>query len=136
MTTSRKVFVNLPVADLQKSIQFFTALGFEFNPQFTDEHATCMILSEEGFVMLLDNQRFSDFTKKDIANARTSTEVITALSGDSREDVDRLVNAAFAAGGTPANDPMDYGFMYGWSFQDLDGHQWEVIWMDPAAAAG
>jgi predicted lactoylglutathione lyase len=134
MTTSRKVFINLSVADLPKSVQFWTALGFQFNPQFTDEHATCMILSDEAFVMLLDRQRFSDFTKKDIANARNHTEVITALSAESREEVDVLVKGAFAAGAAPANDPMDYGFMYGWSFQDLDGHQWEVIWMDPAAA--
>ena len=133
MTTSRKIFINLSVADLPKTLQFWEGLGFGFNDQFTDDHAACMVLNEDAFVMLLDRQRFSDFTKKDIANARTHTEVINALSAENREDVDTLVKAAFAAGAAPANDPMDYGFMYGWSFQDLDGHQWEVIWMDPAA---
>ena len=131
--TSRKVFVNLSVKDLGASIGFWTALGFEFDARFTDDHATCMLLSEEAFVMLLDEPRFKDFTRKDIAVAATHTEVINAFSADSREVVDELVNRALAGGGKPANDPIDYGFMYGWSFQDLDDHQWEVIWMDPAA---
>ena len=133
MTTSRKVFINLAVEDLQRSVQFFTALGFEFNPQFTDEQATCMILSEEAFVMLLVKSRFADFTKKDIADAAAQTEVILALSAESRAEVDELVDKALAAGGSPANDKMDMGFMYGWSFSDPDGHQWEVMHMDPTA---
>jgi len=130
---SRKVFINLPVKDLAASIDFWTSLGFEFDPQFTDEHATCMLLNGDAFVMLLDESRFKDFTTKDIANATTHTEVINAVSAGSRDEVDALVHKALAAGGKPSNDPMDYGFMYGWSFQDLDDHLWEVIWMDPAA---
>lgn len=130
---SRKIFVNLAVKDLRKSVDFFTQLGFEFDPNFTDESATCMIISDEAFVMLLVEDRFKDFTKKDICDATTHTEAILALSADSRAQVDDLVNKASAAGGQPANDPMDEGFMYGWSFQDLDGHLWEVIWMDPSA---
>ncbi|MBA3268627.1 MAG: VOC family protein [Acidimicrobiia bacterium] len=132
---SRKIFVNLAVKDLGKSVAFFTQLGFTFDPKFTDDQATCMIISDEAFVMLLVESRFKDFIKKDICDARTHTEVLLALSAESREQVDELVNKAFAAGGAPANDPMDQGFMYGWSFQDLDGHNWEVIWMDPSAAA-
>jgi len=130
---SRKVFINLPVKDLAASVNFWTSLGFEFDPQFTDEHATCMLLNGDAFVMLLDESRFKDFTTKDIANATTHTEVINAVSAGSRDEVDALVHKALAAGGKPSNDPMDYGFMYGWSFQDLDDHLWEVIWMDPAA---
>lgn len=131
---SRKLFVNLPVRDLKKSIEFFTQLGFSFNPKFTDHTATCMILSEEAYVMLLTEARFKDFAKKQLSDARTATEGIFALSADSRAEVDELVKKAIAAGGTHALDPMDLGFMYGWSFYDLDGHHWEVFWMDPAAA--
>jgi uncharacterized protein len=130
---ARKVFINLPVKDLAASVTFWSSIGFDFDPQFTDEHATCMLLNGDAFVMLLDEPRFKDFTTKAITNAATHTEVINAVSADSREDVDALVHKALAAGGKPSNDPMDYGFMYGWSFQDLDGHLWEVIWMDPAA---
>ena len=130
---SRKVFINLPVGDLGRSIGFFTQLGFEFDPRFTDESATCMIISEEAFVMLLVRDRFKDFTKKEVCDATTHTEAILALSAESREQVDELVNKALAAGGQPANDPMDHGFMYGWSFQDPDGHLWEVLFMDPSA---
>jgi uncharacterized protein len=129
----RKVFVNLPVRDLNKSVEFFTQLGFEFDPNFTDETATCMIISDEAFVMLLVEDRFKDFTKKGICDATTHTETILALSADSREQVDELVNKALAAGGQPSNEPMDEGFMYGWSFQDLDSHLWELIHMDPSA---
>jgi len=131
--SSRKIFVNLAVKDLGKAVEFFTQLGFSFDPQFTDEHATCMIVSDEAFVMLLAEDRFKDFTKKEIVDSTTHTEAILALSADSKEAVDELVNKALAAGGQPANDPMDHGFMYGWSFQDLDGHLWEVLWMDPSA---
>ncbi|MFN8393707.1 MAG: hypothetical protein U0176_03440 [Bacteroidia bacterium] len=129
-----KTFVNLPVRDLQTSIQFFSALGFSFNPQFTDEKATCMIISEEAFVMLLVEPFFQTFTKKRISNAFEATEVLVALSVDSREAVDTMVSQALAGGGSTYSDPMDLGFMYQRAFQDLDGHQWEVIWMDPNAA--
>jgi hypothetical protein len=135
MTTnrSRKVFINLPVRDLARSVEFFTRLGFAFNPQFTDENATCMIISEEAFAMLLVESRFKDFTKRQICDTRTSTEGLFALSCESRAEVDEMVNTAIAAGGTHAMPPMDHGFMYGWSFYDLDGHHWEVFWMDPTA---
>lgn len=130
---AEKVFVNLPVKDLNKSVEFFTSLGFEFNAQFTDENATCMIVNDNTFVMLLVENFFKTFTKKDISDASKSTEVIVALSADSREQVDELVNKALAAGGKPSNDPADHGFMYAWSFQDIDGHLWELIYMDASA---
>lgn len=130
---SHKIFVNLPVEDLAQSIEFFRQLGFEFNPQFTDETATCMIVSDEAFVMLLVESRFKDFTSKDICDSSSQTEAIFALSADTREEVDELVDKAVAAGGQLANDPIDEGVMYGRSFDDIDGHSWEVFWMDPAA---
>jgi uncharacterized protein len=132
---SRKIFLNLPVRDLKRSIEFFTRLGFSFNPQFTDENATCMIISEEAFVMLLVEARFKDFTRKQICDTRSQTEGIFALSAESRAEVDELVKTAITAGGTHAADPIDHGFMYGWSFHDLDGHHWEVVYMDPSAIA-
>ncbi|KFE64912.1 VOC family protein [Hyalangium minutum] len=128
-----KIFVNLPVKDLKKSIEFFTQLGFGFNAQFTDDTATSMILSEEAYVMLLTEARFKDFARKPLSDARTSTGGIFALSANSRADVDEVVKKAIAAGGKHAADPIDHGFMYGWSFYDLDGHHWEVVWMDPAS---
>lgn len=131
-TRPRKIFINLPVRDLQRSIAFFTELGFRFNPEFTDEQATCMIVSEEAFVMLLVQERFKDFTSKSIADARTTTEAIFALSAESREEVDQIVDAVLAAGGTRAKDPVDHGFMYYASFYDLDGHHWEVVHMSVA----
>jgi predicted lactoylglutathione lyase len=131
--SSRKIFVNLAVTDLDKSVDFFTQLGFAFDPQFTDDQATCMIISEEAFVMLLVQNRFKDFTKKDLCDATTHTEAILAISADSRDQVDELANKALAAGGSPANDPIDQDFMYGRSFHDPDGHLWEVIWMDLSA---
>ncbi len=131
--SSRKIFVNLAVENLDNAVGFFTQLGFSFDPRFTDEQATCMIVSDEAFVMLLAKDRFRDFTKKKLCDSTTHTEAILAVSADSREQVDELVRKALAAGGQPANDPMDLGFMYGWSFQDLDGHFWEVFWMDPSA---
>jgi predicted lactoylglutathione lyase len=131
---ARKLFVNLPVKDLDASVEFFTKLGFSFNPEFTDETATCMVVSDEAFVMLLVEPRFKDFTKKQLADANAHTEAIMAVSADSREDVDDFADKALAAGARPANDPMDYGFMYGRSFQDLDGHQWEIVYVDPTAA--
>ncbi|MBA2730271.1 MAG: VOC family protein [Euzebyaceae bacterium] len=130
---SRQIFVNLAVNDLDKSVEFFTQLGFEFDPNFTDDKATCMIISDEAFVMLLVEARFSDFTSKPIVDATTHTEAILALSADSRAQVDELADKALAAGGQPSNEPMDEGFMYGRSFQDLDGHLWEVMYMDPSA---
>lgn len=130
---SRKIFVNLAVEDLDTSVEFFTKLGFSFDPRFTDENASCMIVSDEAYVMLLAESRFKDFTKKDLADPTTQTEAILAVSAESREQVDELADAALEAGGSPANDPMDHGFMYGRSFNDPDGHLWEVIWMDPSA---
>ncbi len=126
-----KIFVNLPVKDLAKSKAFFGKLGFKFNPQFTNETAASMVVSDDIYVMLLTESRFKDFTKKQIVDANTATEVLTCLSVESKEEVETLANAAIAAGGTEANHPMDYGFMMGRSFNDLDGHIWEVIWMDP-----
>lgn len=128
-----QIFVNLPVKDLNKSVEFFTKLGFKFNPQFTDENATCMIIGEESFVMLLVEKFFQTFTKKKIADATKTTEVLIALSADSREKVDDIVNKAIEAGGTLYNDTQDQGWMYQRSFQDLDGHQWELIYMDMSA---
>ena len=130
---ARKIFVNVAVEDLDRSVDFFTKLGFTFDPRFTDETATCMIVSGEAFVMLLVESKFKEFTKKELVDSTTHTEAIFALSAESREGVDELADTALEAGGAPANDPMDYGFMYGRSFQDLDGHIWEVIWMDPSA---
>lgn len=131
--TSRKIFVNLPVRDLKRSVEFFTKLGFTFNPHFTDENATCMIVSDEAFVMLLVEPRFKDFTKKQLADTRTHTEAIFALSAANRAEVDETVKTAIAAGGTHALEPTDHGFMYSWSFYDLDGHHWETFYMDPTA---
>jgi uncharacterized protein len=133
MAAQRKLFVNLPVRDLKKSIDFFSQLGFTFNPQFTDESATCMILSDQSYVMLLVRERFADFTRKEICDTTSHTEALLALSCESRAEVDDLVNRAVAAGGKHAVAPQDHGFMYGWSFYDLDGHHWEVFWMDPDA---
>ena len=132
--TSRQVYVNLAVEDLQRSIDFFTALGFSFNPAFTDESATCMILGDDTFVMLLVKSRFKDFIPKEICDSASRTEVIVAVSAESRAEVDELVEKAFAAGGSPSMDKMNMGFMYAWSFQDPDGHLWEVMYMDPDAA--
>jgi uncharacterized protein len=126
----RKIFVNLPVENLDKSVEFFTQLGFEFNPQFTDENATCMVVSDEAYVMLLVKDFFRTFTKKELLDTTTQVETLLALSASSREEVDELVGKALAAGGRPANDKQELDFMYGWSFQDLDGHTWEVFWMD------
>jgi len=133
--TSRKIFINLPVRDLKRTMEFFSKLGFEYNPKFTDDKAACMIVSAEAFVMLLSEPFFKTFTKKDIGNARSSSEAIFAISCASREEVDQMVKKALAAGGKPAMAPQDHGFMYGWSFYDVDDHHWEVLWMDPKAAA-
>ena len=132
-TRSRKIFVNLPVKDLKKSIEFFTKLGFAFDPKFTDDSCACMVVSEQAYVMLMTDARFGDFVTKPVADARQATGAIMAVSAESREGVDELADAALAAGGTAANDPMELDFMYARSFNDPDGHLWEVVWMDPAA---
>ncbi|EGG38398.1 VOC family protein [Paenibacillus sp. HGF5] len=124
------IFVNLPVKDLEKTKDFFSKIGFEFNEQFTDKNAACLVIGDNIFAMLLTEDYFKTFTKKDLSNAANTTEVILALSAESREQVNDIVNAALAAGGSPSNDPVDHGFMYGWSFQDPDGHLWEVMYMD------
>jgi uncharacterized protein len=128
-----KIFVNLPVKNLNKSVEFFTKLGFTFNPQFTDETATCMVVAADIFVMLLTEAKFKTFTPKEICDATQSTEVLVCLSVESREQVDAMVRKAVAAGGTTYNTPQEHGFMYGHGFQDLDGHIWELIYMDPSA---
>ena len=129
---STKIFVNLPIKDLTRSVEFFTKLGYKFNPQFTDEKATCMIIGEDIFVMLLVEEFFKSFIKKEIADTTKSTESIICLSADSREKVDEMVNKAVGAGGTIYKEPQDHGFMYGHAYQDLDGHLWEIMWMDPS----
>lgn len=133
---AQMIFVNLPVKDLATSKGFFEKLGYGINPQFSDDKTACVVLSDTIFVMLLTEPRFKDFTKKDIADASRTTEVILALSADSREKVDELADAALAAGGFPAGETQDLGFMYGRSFQDPDHQIWEVMWMDPAAVEG
>ncbi len=135
-TTSHKLFVNIPVSGLQQSIVFFEQLGFTFNPQFTDATATCMLVGEDAYFMLLDTEKFATFSKRPAADPRTQTSALFALSVNSREEVDEMVRKAIAAGGSHAMDAQDLGFMYGWSFYDLDGHHWEVFWMDPAAVNG
>jgi uncharacterized protein len=130
---SRKLFVNLAVRNLKRSVDFFSTLGFTFDPKFTDDHATCMIVSDEAFVMLLEEDFFRGFTRKQICDTSIQTEALLALSCASRTEVDELVAAAVAAGGKHAMDPQDHGFMYAWSFYDPDGHHWEVLWMDPDA---
>jgi uncharacterized protein len=126
-----KIFVNLPVKDLKKSMSFFEMLGYRFNEQFTDETAACMVIAEDIYAMLLTEAKFKDFTRKPVADATKVTEVLTALSVESRARVDALVDTALKAGATEAGEAMDYGFMYGRSFNDLDGHIWEIIYMDP-----
>jgi uncharacterized protein len=128
-----KIFVNLPVKDLNKSIEFFRKLGFKFNPQFTDENATCMIVGEDIFVMLLVEKFFKTFTKKEITDASKSTEVILCLSAESRVKVDEMISNAVKAGATTPTEKQDQGWMYGHGFQDLDGHLWEIMWMDTDA---
>jgi uncharacterized protein len=128
-----KIFVNLPVKDLNKTIEFFTKLGFKFNPQFTDENATCMIVGDDIFVMLLIEKFFKTFTKKEISDTSKNTEVIVALSVEGRENVDQMMNRAIEYGGKESREPQDHGWMYGRSFEDIDGHLWEIIYMDKSA---
>lgn len=130
---ARKMFVNLPVKDLSRSMEFFRQLGFEFNLQFTDETAACMVISEENYAMLLTHPKFQEFIPSTISDATKQTEVLVALSCESREEVGDLVQKALAAGGTTFSAPRDYGFMLQHAFQDLDGHIWEVFYMDMTA---
>jgi predicted lactoylglutathione lyase len=131
---SRKIFLNIAVRDLKRSMEFFRNLGFEFHPKFTDEKAACMIVNADAYVMLLTEPFFKGFTKKQVCETTSHTEALVALSCNSKEEVDALVKKAVASGGSHAMDPMDHGFMYAWSFYDPDGHHWEVLWMDPKAA--
>jgi predicted lactoylglutathione lyase len=131
---SRLLFLNLPVADLQGSREFFNRLGFEFDERFCDQDAACMVVSEQAYVMLLQRDRFAEFVTKPVAEAEEATALTVAVSAEDRAAVDAFADAALAAGGTTGKEPQDYGFMYGRSFHDLDGHLWEVMWMDPVAA--
>jgi uncharacterized protein len=135
-TTPHKLFVNIPVTDLQRSIDFFEALGFTFNTQFTDATATCMLVGEDAYFMLLVRDRFGDFSKRPVGDPAKETNALYALSVSSRAEVDEMVKTAIAAGGAPAGDSQDHGFMYQSSFYDPDGYHWEVFWMDPAAVQG
>ena len=127
----KQIFVNLPIKDLKKTIEFFTKLGFKFNPQFTNENATCMIIEENIFVMLLVEKFFKTFIKKEICDAKKSTEVLLAISSESRKKVDEMIINAIKAGGREPREPQDHGWMYARAFEDIDGHIWEVLWMDP-----
>jgi len=128
-----KIFVNLPIKDLNKSVAFFTKLGFSFNPQFTDENATCMIIGEDIFIMLLVEKFFKSFTKKDVCDTSKNTEAIVALSVESREKVDQMIEKVKEAGGSEPREKQDHGWMYGRSFEDIDGHLWEVFFMEESA---
>jgi predicted lactoylglutathione lyase len=134
--TPRKLFVNVAVNDLQRSIDFFEALGFTFNKQFTDATATAMLVGEDAYFMLLTKEKFASFSKRPLGDAHRETNAMYALSASSRAEVDEMVAKAIAAGGSYAMEQQDHGFMYGWSFYDPDGHHWEVFWMDPSAIAG
>jgi uncharacterized protein len=131
---SRKIYVNLAVKSLEESIAFFTQLGFNFNPQFSDSSASCLMISDDIFVMLLSEARFLSFTPKMLCNTQTHTEMLLCLSCDSREEVDQIVSKAVTAGGAMYNEAQDHGFMYAHGFQDLDGHIWELIYMDAGLA--
>ena len=129
-----KIFINLPVKDLKKSVEFFTRLGFSFNKEFSDDNATSMVIAEDITIMLLAEPFFKTFIgNKAISDAKKNTEVLIALSAESREKVDELVRLAVEAGGTASAIKQDQGWMYGHGFEDLDGHQWEVMYMDPTA---
>ncbi len=130
---SKNIFVNLPVEDLQRSMDFFRSIGFGFNMQFTDENAACLVIGDNIYAMLLTQKRFRDFTKKPVSDARKQTEVLIAIDVNSRNEVDDMIKKAVLAGGKIYMDPQDHGWMYGHSFEDPDGHQWEVLFMDTAA---
>ncbi|AHC47697.1 VOC family protein [Achromobacter xylosoxidans] len=129
----KQIFVNLPIADMAKSQAFFKSLGFSFNPQFTNDQGACMVVSDNIYVMLLVKDFFQGFTNKPVVDAKGATESLIALSCESRAEVDDLVARAKAAGGTAPRPPQDHGFMYGHGFDDLDGHIWEVFYMEPGA---
>lgn len=133
---SRMIFVNLSVRDLKAAMGFFTKLGFTYNLKFTDDKAACMIVNEQASVMLIATPFFKTFTTKEVCDTSTHTEALIAVSCGSRAEVDEMVASAIAAGGKHAMPATDHGFMYAWSFYDLDGHHWEVMWMDPQAAMG
>ena len=130
-TTPRKLFVNIPVSDLQRSIDFFEALGFTFNAQFTDATATAMLVGEDAYFMLLTREKFASFSKRPTGDPKSETSALYALGVESRAAVDEMVHTAVANGGAHALEPQDHGFMYGWSFYDPDGHHWEVFWLEP-----
>jgi len=131
--TPRKLFVNLPVADLQRAITFFEALGFTFNRHFTDASGTCMLVGADAYVMLLTRERFGHFSGRPVPDPREVTGALYTIAVESRDAVDATVRAAVAAGGAPVGESQDHGFMYDWSFSDPDGHYWGVFWMDPSA---
>jgi len=131
----RMIFVNLPVSDLDRAKRFYEALGFSINPRFTDDTAACVVVSETIYVMLLTHAKFADFVTGEIADAKAAAGAIYCLSEESREAVSAFKARALAAGARPWKPDLDYGFMFGASFQDLDGHVWEVMWMDAKAAA-
>jgi uncharacterized protein len=133
---STSIFVNIPVADLDAAKSFFGKLGFSFNAQFTDETAACMVIDETIFFMLLTKPKFAEFTTLPIADAKRETQALYGISRDSRATVDRVADAALAAGGTEPRPAQDHGFMYSRAIADLDGHIWEFIWMDPSFAQG
>jgi uncharacterized protein len=133
-STARKIFVNLAVRDLPRTKAFFSALGFAYNPKFTDDNAACMVISDDAYVMLLAEPFFKTFTRQEVCDTSRHTEALLALSCDSRNAVDELANKAIEAGGRDAMPAQDHGFMYVRTFYDLDGHHWEVLWMDPKAA--
>lgn len=134
--TPRKLFVNIPVNDLQRSILFFEELGFTFNMHFTDATATCMLVGADAYFMLLTRERFAGFCDRPVSDPTQVTGALYSIGVESRAAVDEMVRAAVAAGGSHALEPQDHGFMYGWSFHDPDGHHWEVFWMDPNAIPG
>ncbi|MFC9281060.1 VOC family protein [Streptomyces collinus] len=130
------IFVNLATDDVETSKKFFTELGYTINPQFSTDDCACVVISDTIIAMLLSKQHYATFTKKEIADSTRTSEVLICLSAESREKVDELVGKAVAAGGSAGEQTQDLGFMYGRSFDDLDGHTWEVVWMDPAAVQG
>lgn len=135
LSKHRKVFLNMSVKNLDKTKAFFTALGFEFDTKYTDQNAACMIISDQAWVMLLAEEFFKTFTTRELCDRNNRTEMLVALACESRDEVNQLVHKAIAAGGSHAVPPQDHGFMYSWSFYDLDGHHWEVFYMDEAALA-
>lgn len=130
---SKNIFINLPVKDVKKSTTFLTEVGFELNPQFSDENTSSIVINDNIFALIMNEERFKEFSKKEIVDTTTASEAIFCLSAESREQVNELVNKAISAGGITYSDPQDHGFMYGWGFQDLDGHIWEVVYMDESA---